>query len=473
MAKRALSEAKILEANPASNERQELPDGLVDGLYLRVGRKRKSWIYRYRNKAGKQRRMTIGHYASPEDKHPDPTKLNNQQLDELTQRGRLSLAEAREVARFYARQVAQNKDPQGELIEAKQNDRERVPQSSGVVVTVEQGLIRYIEGHIKVHSKPRRYRKDGTPVFQREDDAKRWIIPNIGYERIEDLTQKRVKSFHTKITKNHGARAADIAVEILRASMNYLRDEGIRDDALAIRMKKSKAEKQKSIRKRYLEDNEIKIFWKSCDAVDHIYSKFAKLLFLTGQRLREVAGMRWDDLQEDGKRWLIKDTKNSGNMLVPLSRQAQELLETITPIGDYVFKVRSDKPLTSFTTCKQSVSDAIIKKHGADLVDWRFHDLRRTFRTNLSRLRVPFEVREACLNHTKSEMAEIYDQWDFYDEKAEAFQKWADLVNQIVNDKLDINLIISGKPKENIEKSVHTVENEPKKSNVVSIQSRI
>ena len=444
MANKALTEATILAASPpGSGERIEIPDGLINGLYLRVGRQKKTWIYRYRNRIGKQRRMSIGHFAPVEGEQIDPTSLNNQQVEELAQRGSLGLAEAREVARLYSRKVAQNIDPQGVLLEAREETKtQSASKLSGPVVTVEQGMQRYIEDHVKQHNKPRRHLADGTPVFSAEGDVSRYITPNIGHERIEDLTHQRVKSFHAKIARNNGPRAADIAVEILRAAMNFLRDEGIREDALPIRVKKSKAEKKNAIRRRYLEDNEIKVFWEACGSGDHLYGKFVQMLLLSGQRLAEVAGLRWDELHENGTRWLIKDTKNSGNMLVPLSRQSQELIASVPRTGEFVFRLRADKPISSYTTCKKHISDSIVRVNGADLPDWRFHDLRRTFRTNLSRLRVPYEVREACLNHTKGELAEIYDQWDFYEEKAEAFQKWADLVDQIVHGETDRSNVV-------------------------------
>ena len=434
MANKSLTEATILAASPpGSGERIEMPDGLINGLYLRVGRQKKTWIYRYRNRTGKQRRMTIGHFAPVEGEQVDPTSLNNQQIEELAQRGCLGLAEAREVARLYSRKVAQNIDPQGVLLEAREETKTpKASNMSGPVVTVEQGMHRYIEDHIKLNRKPRRYQADGTPVFNSEGDVNRYIIPNIGHERIEDLTQKRVKEFQVKIANKHGPRAGEMAVEILRAGMNYLRDEGIREDALFIRFKK-----KKSIRQRYFEDNEIKVFWDACVSMDHQYGKFLRMLFLTGQRLGEVARMRWEDLHEEGTRWIIKDTKNDLEMMVPLSRQAQELIATVPRTGEYVFRLRADKPITSFSTCKRHIGNAIVQANGTDLDHWTNHDLRRTVRTNLSRLRVPYDVREACINHAKKGLDRVYDRYDFYNEKAEAFQIWADLIDMIAADKLN------------------------------------
>ena len=106
----ALTEAAIQAIKPPApgDERSEIPDGIVSGLYLRPGRRHKSWVYRYRNPNGVHRKMTLGRYATPEIGSTDPTSLNNQQLEELAQHRRLGLAEAREIARLYARRVAQD-----------------------------------------------------------------------------------------------------------------------------------------------------------------------------------------------------------------------------------------------------------------------------------------------------------------------------------------------------------------------------
>src|SRR5262249_13773309 len=52
------------------------------------------------------------------------------------------------------------------------------------------------------------------------------------------------------------------------------------------------------------------------------------------------------------------------------------------------------------------------------------HDLRRTGRTNLGRLRVKFEVAERVLNHAREKIHEPYALHDSLDEKREALDKW-------------------------------------------------
>ena len=63
---------------------------------------------------------------------------------------------------------------------------------------------------------------------------------------------------------------------------------------------------------------------------------------------------------------------------------------------------------------------------------WSPHDVRRTVRTNLSRLRVPREIAELAVGHVKVGIVARYDLWEAVDERREAFDKWADLLRTIV-----------------------------------------
>ena len=51
------------------------------------------------------------------------------------------------------------------------------------------------------------------------------------------------------------------------------------------------------------------------------------------------------------------------------------------------------------------------------------HDLRRTGRTTLERLKVPPFVGERVINHSKDVLEETYDLWDYFDEKRDALER--------------------------------------------------
>ena len=51
------------------------------------------------------------------------------------------------------------------------------------------------------------------------------------------------------------------------------------------------------------------------------------------------------------------------------------------------------------------------------------HDLRRTGRTTLGRLKVSAFVGERVINHSKDVLEETYDLWDYFDEKRDALER--------------------------------------------------
>jgi hypothetical protein len=61
------------------------------------------------------------------------------------------------------------------------------------------------------------------------------------------------------------------------------------------------------------------------------------------------------------------------------------------------------------------------------------HDVRRSVRSQLSRLKVAEEAREAVLAHARPGIKGTYDVYDYFDEKIEALTLWAARLQKIVN----------------------------------------
>ena len=75
------------------------------------------------------------------------------------------------------------------------------------------------------------------------------------------------------------------------------------------------------------------------------------------------------------------------------------------------------------------------------------HDLRRTFATNLSKLGIPREDRDACMNHTRTDMGARYDKYDRLAEKRTALDKWSTALAGI----------LAGEPVDNVTRKVPRV----------------
>jgi integrase len=185
-------------------------------------------------------------------------------------------------------------------------------------------------------------------------------------------------------------------------------------------------------RQRVLADGEIRPVWDATEGLGYPLSPFVRLLLLTGQRLREVAEMRWSELDTDKALWTIRAQRTKADAVheVPLPPVAVDILKSLPRWpGDYAFSTTDgDRPISGFSKMKLRVDAAMAEP----IRSWRFHDLRRTMRTGLSGLPVPNNVAELCIAHAQPGLHKVYDQHSYRDEKRRAFELWAARLLSIV-----------------------------------------
>ena len=66
-----------------------------------------------------------------------------------------------------------------------------------------------------------------------------------------------------------------------------------------------------------------------------------------------------------------------------------------------------------------------------DVPPFTIHDLRRTARTHLAELGIDPVVAERCLNHKIKGVEGIYNRHDYFKERQEALNRWANLLDQL------------------------------------------
>ncbi|WP_082395646.1 site-specific integrase [Sphingopyxis macrogoltabida] len=197
-------------------------------------------------------------------------------------------------------------------------------------------------------------------------------------------------------------------------------------------------------RDRVLSDNELLIIAAYADHAGPVWGPFFRLLILTGQRRTEVAGMRWEELDQDQHRWLLppERVKNGRSHIVPLNRIAMGELAALAgtdqwPRSGFVFTHSGNAAVSGFSKAKRRLDGAIDRSQPGRVQAWRPHDLRRTVATNMQKLGVRFEVTEAILNHvstTQAGVAGVYMRHDWADEKREALERWADWLAERVDE---------------------------------------
>jgi len=72
---------------------------------------------------------------------------------------------------------------------------------------------------------------------------------------------------------------------------------------------------------------------------------------------------------------------------------------------------------------KKKVRDTLTDR---GIEPFTLHDLRRTCRTGLAKLKIAPHVAERVMNHAQEKIPGTYDVHDYLEEKREALNKWAD-----------------------------------------------
>lgn len=155
---------------------------------------------------------------------------------------------------------------------------------------------------------------------------------------------------------------------------------------------------------------------------------------LTGARPTEVRLLTWDEVSEKRSVWTIPPGrfKSGREHRVHLSAQALSVIDRAKIIRGaslYVFpgsKVNDKAPAGPLE--KMAIARALsriaerTRENGGKKL--RPHDLRRTFRTMLSRIGVAPHVAELCLGHIEKEtMRRVYDGHDYSAETADAWDR--------------------------------------------------
>jgi integrase len=190
----------------------------------------------------------------------------------------------------------------------------------------------------------------------------------------------------------------------------------------------------KVMRDRILTDDEIRAVWGACDALGYPYGPFVRLLLLTGQRVSEVAGMSWGELDlVERAVWTIPACRMKADRahVIPLAADTLTLLRSLPRFaGPYVLTTTDGrKPINSAAKAKAKL-DAL-----TGITGWVLHDLRRTMRSGLSALPIEDRVREQMVAHAQPGLHAVYNLYDYLDEKRRGFELWEARLRGILSPK--------------------------------------
>ena len=185
-------------------------------------------------------------------------------------------------------------------------------------------------------------------------------------------------------------------------------------------------DKRKEVsRSRVLSEAELATISKACG--DDDFGQIVRLLILTGQRVAEIAELRWDEIDADQITLAPDRVKNKRAHTIPLTPAAHELLGPRSNRA-HVFG-RSDTGYRGHGNAKLRLDERL------DIPAWRIHDIRRSVATGMAEHGVQPHVIEAVLNHVsgyKAGVAGIYNRASYSKEKRGALNLWGEHMTAIV-----------------------------------------
>ncbi|MEQ9811581.1 MAG: tyrosine-type recombinase/integrase [Azospirillaceae bacterium] len=364
-----------IDALPKPAARIEIPDGGASGLYLIVQPTgTKSWAFRYRLN-GTHRRVNFGRYP------------------------RIGLSDARMKALELTRELEKGRDP-----------------------APKRGTVREaVEDFIAKHAKKR---NRSWPAVERA--LNRSLVARYGDQPIGDLTRGKVLAILDDLVAADKPTMANRMLAYIRRFGRWCVEREMLDDNPAAGIG---AQAEETSRERVLDDDELLAVWRATLDEPGWTGALVRTLILTGQRLNEVAGMTWEEVDIEGATWTIPGAraKNKSTHTIPLPPAVIDELLALDFHGDQragpVFPGRDpDKAIGNFRRLKARLDKA------SGVTDWTFHDLRRTAASGMARLQTAPHVVEKILNHksgTIKGVAAVYNRFDYMPQMKHALGLWA------------------------------------------------
>jgi integrase len=391
---RALSDRLLRKLARPNSEEQEIWDPALRGFGCRARKTGAVSFFVMRRPRGQRKlvRLTLGSY---------PT---------------LGLADARARAREALRELEDGVDP-----------RQRKAEAARAAAAKQASLFAAVaEAFISRHIATKRTARDIERLIRRE------LISRWGERPISDINRTDVVAMVDELVARGTPEAARQAFTYARRLFGWAIPRYGFEHAPTDHLSLTDFVGAKKVRKRVLNNLEIALLWRATEGPEAAYyGPFARLLLLLGVRRDELGRGILGEFDLGAALWTIPPTrvKSDAPHTVPLAPPALEILRALPQGKGYVI---GGRPI-HYSQAKRQLDARITALNGGKPVPrWTWHDLRRTFRTGLSGLKIAPHIAELAIAHGKQGLSRIYDQHRYDAELREAFAQWAQRVTTIV-----------------------------------------
>jgi integrase len=262
------------------------------------------------------------------------------------------------------------------------------------------------------------------------------VLPNWAGRDVRTIKPREVINLLDKIVARGSPIMANRTAAVLDQMFRFAIHRALVDDS-PVKLLMRPGGKEKA-RARVLTDEELKAFLsdpRACTRFERL-SHVITLLLLTGQRRGELALAKWSDLDLKERTWAIRDENAKGGRghVVPLSDWAVEEFAALKREAEgspWVLPAAGGSHHIDPRQLTRSLAKCLARFRQRGIKHFVLHDLRRTCRTGLSRIKVEPHIAERVLNHVQPGVVGVYDRHGYLDEKRAALEKWAKHLEQL------------------------------------------
>lgn len=364
---------------------RDVYDSVCHGLVLRIGKKRKTWFFRYR-------------VAGRRNAQPFKLGVYSDELD--TKRAR----QASELIR------GEGGDP------ADERRRLRVAE------TVKDLAELYLARHAAEHKKASSAHED-EKMFSCD------VLPAWGSRKASEIKRSDVIALLDEIV----ARGAKVKANRVRALLSKLFNFAVERALLeSSPVQGIPRRAQERPRERSLSDGEIRVLWQALNYFpsEKIADAY-RLMLLTAQREGEVLRMAWSEIDLESGWWTLPAERSKTNQMhrIPLTGTALEILNRR--------KDEAGESLYVFPGNRVKQPLRYIGKRHAEVVKacgfaFQPRDLRRTGGTRVASTGVGRFIVARLLGHADRAITSVYDKYSYDDEKRAALERWDFRLKEII-----------------------------------------
>lgn len=391
MARQNLTIKRIRDANCQDDKQQVfLWDADVKGLGVRVTKTARAYIYQGRlsgqNNKVETFRIKIGDCSS------------------------VLLEDARNIARQFAAQVAEGKDPRQErkrVADRETADRQEVVRQGTTLgdvwpIYMEDRRQSWSENYYKLHG--RLISAGGQQRTRAQGKTIPGPLAGLAPKQISEITADAVKHWLQKEKATRPTQTR-IAFEALRTFLNWCESDerynGLAStDACSAKLKRDHLKKTK--RDDCLEKGQLRYWFDSVRRYEsRIMSAYIQTLLLTGARREEIMSLQWTDIDFKWGRISIMG-KGGVPRDIPLTPYVSSLLYHLPRVNQWVFSAK-----TGTTGRLQSPTKAFQRMMArAEIEGLTLHGLRRSFSTLSEWIEAPAGIIAQIQGHQPSAIAE-------------------------------------------------------------------